>query len=294
MTWSKFYTQTYTDGNSNNSFYTYLFNTALPLRGWTVSNHPSGSQYKRSLKYTAVNWWTGSSDTMYLYADWSYTSNPYCAFYADKTFTTVPGDLGTSNVAYQNLHMSPFTANWTFWQSSENPNALLVLQNKKIVFYWPGMTQWGRYNSGTTASALNESTYIYPGGASGWYISGAPMGSTPSGNQTGYLLPANGSSQQTNRSSISPDYLVKGIIVCASSQSYLYGESDILFSINQIDTKLFLPKAKTGFYNYFWNTSTTTNGILIYDGSNYHYSGWSDLSYSSLWFNMGTSEPVFS
>lgn len=287
MTWTKFNTITFSTTSDYGAFHTYLFGTALPGHGWTVTAHPSAGSFKRSLNYTATNWYTNANDTRRFWVDWSSATNASFSMYADKTFTTNPGDLGTYNSLGQTFtsNITGYTSsNWTFWESSENPNALLVLRGKAVVFYWPGHTSWGAWNANDQLNA----TYIFPANnANGAFpVVGPPVfpGSNTTSSTTAEIL--NGYTSRSTANAATTDALLRGFTAFVFYSSNVY---DLLFHVADSDTRVYIPKAKSS----STGSVIASTGQLVYDGTNYHYASSSSASALALWFNMGSVEPTF-
>ncbi len=124
--------------------WTYLFDTALAGRtGFTVSAHPNADNKYRSFSYTAPNPVKGGTESVRHF--WTRLISGSFYIYTDATYTSVPGDLGTytsQTSTVNGLGTSNTPGKYRFWTSTENDRALLATVGKRMLFYWPGFTEW--------------------------------------------------------------------------------------------------------------------------------------------------------
>lgn len=290
MAWSKFHSIPFVNDNTFGTFHTYLFNTALPAKGWTVSNHPSGNAFKRSISYTLTDWHSNQNTTMRFWVDWYNAISSNWVLYPDKTFTTTPGDLGTAlygGVTFYDYVANPYAPDsFSFWGTTSKTNALLVTRGKKVIFFWPGMTSFAGYR---TDSELNK-TYIYPFTSNGIRVGGSPL-TTGTSSQMGYVYP------MVNQGSASyfvsdPNRLYSNFPVVGGMQGYPYQDSFLLYFENNPDVTFYVPSSSTT-NDWYGSSGYSTYGSLVFDGTNYHLACQSDMAKPSYWFNLGTTEPVF-
>jgi hypothetical protein len=292
MAWTKFHSIPWVSDSTNGSYHTYLFDTALAGKGWTISAHPDSNAFKRRASYAMTDWNTGTTTTMRFWVNWGSATSASCSWYPDKTFTTTPGDLATYTTStrtyYAYVSNYQATDSWGFWSTTSKSKALLVTRGKKVVFFWPGMNSYGGYN---VTSEANKN-YIYPFADTGFKCSGPPQLSGSSG-QLSFVCPYvfSGSATYVNTE---PNRLYSNFPFIASSPNYTfpYDNSSLLYVEDNSDVKHFIPSTNTS-GDWAGSNSYTSYGVVVYDGTNYYLSTQSDMARAALWFNMGTTEPVF-
>ena len=295
MTWSNSNTITYTAAADNHTAMVYMFDTYLAARGWTVAAHPDASTFKRKLKYTATNYATNASFTQYHWVNWNSSSAPTETYwYEDATFTTVPGDLGTSTTTSSSWwwnDSSISTKNWRFWTSSANANACLVTRGKQVVFYWPGMSKWYIEEAPTwSAGTQNSSTYYFPSliaTTAYWATANAPFSVGNTGSK-GSVVPL--ISASNTRVMEAKTYKNFPMGYGADTSSQLGSDVGVAWYETNDDTVLYVPSVLL--YQRVIRCTYTSAGSLWLSGSNYYLNANNSTTTYGLLFNMGTSEPT--
>jgi len=143
MAYSLAHTIPWVDAGTRHDALVYLFDTALATRSNTVvSPHPDSGSYKRSVKRTVNSWVTGTTHDMYYWVNWSNGTPTSCSIYRDATYTTTPGDLGTSTVLSISIDIDVSTSggDFQFW-TSDSSDGVLMTQNKTCLFWEPGVSE---------------------------------------------------------------------------------------------------------------------------------------------------------
>jgi hypothetical protein len=193
MAWSKVYTGGTGGGVANHNFFVYFFDTYLAGKtGWSVGAHPGGQAFRRKINFTANNVVTGSPYTTYWYMSWGSTAGTgNTIWYLDTTYTSVPGDLGTSE---NTAHLTGArTGEWTIWESGLNNSEFCVYNGRTPWFYWPAVTKMMAWDDGTwdgTGTTYYKRTHLWPGGAQGsQHYNPSYVGGTINSSVEYYLLP---------------------------------------------------------------------------------------------------------
>jgi len=293
------------------SIFQYHFDTALAGRtGFTVSAHPNGST-RRSFSYTAPNPKKGGADsTRYYWAQWNGTSPSQITYYADATYTTVPGDLGTygfmdSVSGGWDLAANTPYGNYRWWISDLNPRALLVTVGKRMGFYWPGFTEWALDEKGED---------IWDGNANPAPVGMQwPMPYCGSGNYNGHCFGSRTSPNSSSNNYMGPLYWP------GTRTAFASGYPDPSFFINPPHAYMPQGTPSTGTYVIapgggddvagYWpgaiftgTTDTPHVGSLYQQGmvlqdtndSKYWFAAIASNAYECLAFDMGLTEPDFS
>ena len=306
MAWSTVYTQAYSTNADSHSLMTYLFDTHLPSKtGWTVSAHPDASSFKRSVKLSLPSPWKGGADAAcYFWVTWSNTGPTTWTWYEDSTYTTTPGDLGndTSNSWGTATAWSSFTGDWRIWESSTDPQAVLVTKGKKPVMFWPGPTQWFLRDD-TNWDGTSDTN----GSCFGPYIAQAygqlmcanyPHSFGTSSSE--YVMTTDIGHTATDWSALGggPYWLLPGVQWMTSpSTTSVYPQSASILALPRTgaDIAWYLPDANTD-QNREFETASGVPWTLLFESNNSKYwlMGTSDLSRQALAFDMGATEPDFS
>jgi len=169
MTWSLSNTIATASAADNHTALVYLFDTYLNGRSqFTVSAHPDASAFKRRVTCTVNDGMYGGTYSFYNWVNWTNTSPTGLTWYEDATYTTTPGDLATdttSSLTTNNDLWGTTFGNWRFWTSDQDANACLVTIGKRIIFYWPGGSNYNVYSQATPAwdgTTDRTQTHIFP------------------------------------------------------------------------------------------------------------------------------------
>lgn len=306
MTWTL--THTIADANTgsgtaeSHTAMQYLFDTYLPAKGWTSAAHPDASAFKRSVSRTTAANAYGETLTMRYWANWFNVTPISMNLYTDVTYTSTPGDLGTSVENFtQVLFNSPSNlgagAAWKFWSSDQDASATLVTRGKKVYWYMPGLQSNVSFllvDSTWDGSSPSRTTHIFPM-TNGYQprACGLPL---EIGSGSYYINPMVGS---INSFSTTESYFMVSNLSWYATKSSAYNDgysehvyntgSDVLYVKNTIDN----------YTNNFWTSSNQENCLLL-SNAKYYLCTNSATSLSTVGgngaiaFDMGASEPDFS
>lgn len=295
MTWTNTHTIPWVNNATVHDALVYLFDTYLAGKSmFTVSAHPDASAFKRSYEVTYNNIFTGTTAKNYFWTDWVTTSGTSSwTIYKDNTYTTIPGDLGTStqnSLSYGTLYLDPNLA-FRFWTSDLDSNACLVTRGKRIFFYWPGNQDYFIFeDSSWTGSGDNLTSHIFPVGRGNttMTMAGAPISSTTTTSEYQLAIYPQRNSSVTN--GFRPDTLL------FKSPSLNYSGTTNLDSASFPCTTMAADQAVL-------HTASTVNPnfvigsadglVLLLNGTEYWYTA-ASTTYQPLCFYMGTSEPDMS
>lgn len=296
MTWTNTHTIPWVDNTTVHDALVYLFDTYLNGKSmFTVSAHPDASAFKRSYEVTYNNAFTGTTAKNYFWTSWnSTTGTSSWTVYKDNTYTTVPGDLGTSttnSVSYGTIYLDPSLA-FRFWTSDLDPNACLVTRGKRVFFYWPGNQDYFIYEDATwDGTGDNLTSHLFPVARNNltWSTAGAPSSTTTTG--TEYYVAIYPQKNNFAANSFRPDTLL------FKSPSFNYSATSTGLDANSF------PCTTAPADQAVLHTSNTANGnfvvgsqdglLLLLNGTEYWYAA-AGTTYQPLCFYMGTSEPDLS
>jgi hypothetical protein len=309
MTFQLQHTQNYSSSADLHTFFTYFFDTYLNgLIPWTVTAHPDASAFKRSLKLTYHNTFTNADFSLYYWVNWESATPTRCIWRHDATYTTVPGDLGTytTQTAYTDAltNVGAVGRDFKIWQSSERADATLVTLGKRVVFFWPGATEWNLHPGipvwdGTNCPVAKDVPFPYIGHTSecvgfwqGNYFD------LPDLNSIYYMWPSNGFPLYTQMNGMYPD----GAVITGSpwggggSRSPGAGMRCAIMSSATSDFGLM----KTGpvgssSADSRYIATYSQDGVVVQDSGtgNFWLRGGSSTSLIYSAWNFGTSEPTF-
>lgn len=291
MTWSLNHTITYVDASTNTSAFQYLFDTFLPTVGWTTSAHPSASATKRSGYRTYTNLLTGNTLTNYHWAE--YASSLYWIWREDSTYTSVPGDLGTSGITSYSfrVNQSPYNLlDYKFWTSSERSSASMVTRGKYVMFLDLGVTDVYAYeDTSWTGVADTGSTFFFP--INYWLgdptYANAPYGAG-SNSINAYLVVSH---KGTSLMQPSTDSIIKGFDYYYTGTNTTNKASGAAYRITGNDIVLHVPAGGSGNNAQIGGQNV---GSVIQVGSDYYYRLSSNMNNIVPMLYMGTTEPDFS
>ena len=297
MTWTNTHTIPWVDNTTMHDAWVYLYDTYLSSKSmFTVSAHPDASAFKRSYEVTYNNIFTGTTAKNYFYTNWvTITGTGSWTTYKDSTYTTLPGDLGTSNVNAvshgTSLYLNPNLA-FRFWTSDLDSNACLVTRGKRVFFYWPGNQNYFIYeDSGWDGTGDNLTSHIFPyaRGNTYWYMSGAPITGTTTGTEYYVAIYPQKNNAVTN--SFRPDTLLykSPTFNYSDGTTSLTGNSCPLTTVPADQAVLHTANTTSG--NFI--VSSQDGLVLLLNGTEYWYAA-AGSNYQPLCFYMGTSEPDMS
>lgn len=307
MTWQLQHTQNYSSAADLNTFLVYFFDTYLNAKTpWAVSAHPDASAFKRSLSLTYTNTFTGGSFSLYYWVNWLSTSPTTFNLYHDATYTTTPGDLGTYTSQVEGCDAIPSVGavgrDFKIWQSSERADASLVTLGKRIVWYWPGATEWNLHPGspvwdGTDCPALKDVPFPYIGAdLNNMGLWQGNVGTTPNNASAYYTFPVNGFPSYTVANVVYPGtVIITGSPWYSGSSRYpsQIGRLTISSATSDFGQVKFGSLNSTGNNRYL--AEYAQDGTLINDTNTGDY--WlvggnaSSLQYGA--WNFGTTEPTF-
>lgn len=297
MTWSLTHTVAW-DGNNatNHTALSYMFDTYLPSKGFTVTAHPDASAYKRSFSKTYTNTAAPGSETQYWWVNWLSTTNSTdYTIYMDATYTTVPGDLGTytsfnsgSNNFNTSSYPSIYNFDWKFWTSDQVSNSSLVTRGKKVMWYDPGNTAMGvvKNQDWLAGGDVRRNTIIAPfatngGGQRHW---GAPFSTT-----TQYYLITLAGFNSTYIGQMNDTFYQNFPVYLSASSTGPTTSMVYSHHINQSDVLLHQPVSISP--NTFMGGNVTDNGVLLEVNGRWYIRTKPNMTLPSYVFDMGTSEP---
>ena len=309
MAWSLLNTITPSTNADNHTMFTYLFDTAMQGRGgWTVAAHPDASAFKRKYSITLPNPnRDGANDTRHYWVNWSTTSPTTLFIYGDATYTTVPGDLCTyttyvsSQGNFGNVVSNNY-GSYRFWTSDVSPGALLVTAGKRLVFFWPGWTEWALPLKGAD-------TWDGTKGPAGMAWPHPAIGSGNYGLTVfGYIGSDNSASPFYAHPWFGDNYtLMTGAFpnpTLFKAPPYLYvsngsqpGPSTYVLAAGSSDVYGWFPGSSyNGNSNYRYIGSLSLTGQVVQDTntSRYYYVTSASSAHMSMAFDMGLSEPDMS
>jgi len=102
---------------------------------------------------------------MYYYVSWSSTTPTSCSIYSDSTYTTTPGDLGTSTTLSINIDIDvngslPANGDFQFW-TSDTSDGVLMTQNRTALFWDPGVAEGMFYPDDSWDGTVNNKASSY-------------------------------------------------------------------------------------------------------------------------------------
>jgi len=303
MAWTLAHTQAYSTTADNHTFFGYLFDTHIAGKtGWTVSAHPGGQAFKRSLSLSLPSpWANGANVSNYWWVSWTNVTPTGWSWYRDDTYTTVPGDLGTVTARFNTSStFNSAAGDWRIWESSTDPEAILVTKGKVVIMFWPGATEWyARPDPNWDGTNADNGTTVGP------YIGQ----SEPSLQFWGY--PADVATGTTDYrcfpdighttkdfSPISLDsIIVPGLAwvnnTSSSNQIPMSASNPILPRCGA-DTGFFMPPNVTDMDRALAVVPSNNWSLLLNTAdNNYWLLGTIDYTYQCLALNMGPTEPVF-
>lgn len=305
MAWSTVYTQSYSGTADSQTFLEYFFDTHLPTKnGWNISAHPSGLAYQRSVELSLPSpWLNGANASCYFWVNWATSSTPNgWVWYQDATYTSVPGDLGTdsTNSWTSSTAWPDFGGDWRIWESSTDPEGVLVTKGRAVIFYWPGPSVWSLrvdQNWDGTTDDVSSSYGPYIGQNYGNLMCGNyPTTTAGSSNEYSMTVDTGVGVRDYSGMSGGPYWLIAGVQWMTSSTSAIPDSTaTVAIPRTGADTAWFLPDANTVTARYICTSSNTPWALLFESNtSSYWLLGTSDLNKQALALNMGSSEPDFS
>jgi len=295
MTWTNTHTIPWVNNATVHDALVYFFDTYLGGKSmFTVSAHPDASAFKRSYEVTYNNAFTGTTAKNYFWANWQSTGGTSSfTIYKDNTYTTVPGDLGTSTqngVGYGAIWTDP-NLSFRFWTSDLDSNACLVTRGKRTLFYWPGNQDYFIFEDANwdgTGDNLTSHMFFGGRGINAVAVAGHPSYFTTSTIETALSIYPN--KNLAGASAGRPDTLL------FKSPSFLYTQG------TGLDANAF-PCTTVAADQAVLHTASTVNNtyllasseglVLLLNGTEYWYAA-ATTSYQPLCFYMGTSEPDMS
>lgn len=308
MAWSNVYTQSYSTNADTHTFLVYFFDTYLNGKTeWTVSSHPDTLAYKRSVSITLPSPWNGGNNvSSYFWLTWGSTTNPVnYTWYEDETYTTVPGDLGTStlNAWTNNAQWSNFTGDWRIWESSTDTSAILVTKGKQVTFFWPGPSEWmARPDNSWDGSSNNGGSCYGPYIASVWpQLINQNYPVTDGNVSSDYIMTVDfGSGYTSDKSGLGggPYWLIPGVQWMSStgtSSNYPTPQSSAAFPRTGADIAWYFSDTNNN-VNRHLTSNVSAPWTLLFESnqSKYWLLGSSDLNRQCLALDMGAVEPDFS
>lgn len=291
MAWSLSHTMP-GGGSLNITAQEYLFDTILAgMPGHTISAHPSGGTrrlWKREVTTSVV---TNAVFPEYM---WVIIYDDELRVYADKTYTTVPGDKGSDSASFISSNIDAFDSfDWKFWTSDLNPNAVLVTRGKYMVFadvaaplgYHVEDGVWdGSRSARTCVFPLLAAQYWYQPTCKPWTIS---AGNTSEGAMVQAMYPG-------GKLSVNDDYVVAwgvGTLAAGSNNNPASSVSPIYAYMQEDVGQFHLASAGPRY-----TTSSSSAGSLILDttSNKYLFQPSVATSGSALVFDMGSTEPDMS
>lgn len=286
-----------TSGAEHHAAFVYLMDTMLDGKSnWIVAAHPDSSAFKRKARRTSTNLIGGGSYIEYWWFSWGSTTTPTAlSVYEDATYTSTPGDLCTDTTNNINGTIPAGTANWKFWSSDQASNAVMMTKGKHLFFYDPGWTSAVFYNdtswTGATDS-LRTQMMPYVNGTLYLGACGYPNTNTASTASEFYgTFYAAGWIAAGYKPS--GDFIYKNISLSnGNSTNSGGGTGSEFFCALPNDVVAHYPSGATVANREIGNASTT-DGLLIFDGTNYYFRPSSNMTCPALMLDMGTSEPNF-
>jgi len=294
MTWTISHRQAWSVDADYDALWTYMWDTYLPSKGWTVSAGPDS--FARYANYDVTNAWTGQTQTYYWFVDWTSSTNPTCDIYpaSGSTTTRDSNQVGT-------VFMDGSQSEVLFWDSSEDSNAALITVGAGLDFFWPGdSARW--FLRGDQLNALSDSTtYILPAVSGNWKYYGWQADPSDTSASSRYRTAAYigfngediGESSNPQVPAGAKTMRVRQPILGISDTSALAGDNSKAYNTRGPIVQL------TG-ADVFLQFGATVNSragrlyvpnALGYDGTNYFLSATGSSNYIA--FDCGAVEPVF-
>ena len=286
----------------------YFLDTYLNSKDeWVVSAHPNGDGNYRSVQITLPNLWNdGNNATSYFWIrlyEGAADSPHEWRWYIDRTYTSVPGDLGTyPSTAYaMDSDWHDFVGDWRIWESDLNPRSILVTKGKWIAFYWPGPDKWLlKEDPAWDGSYANHGCQVGP------YIgqnyeslmhSGYPSGSA--GTPYALVPDVGGEGNMSLQNPAGVPAMMAGVgflsTSVASTSMFTTSSSNPILPRTDADCLIWLPgsNAVSAARNL---ASSSATGVVLYNTSNgrYYLTGDQNLTNRFMVWDMGTTEPDLS
>ena len=284
VTWSLSHTINYTTSTDWGTAWTYLFDTLLPTKGWTVT--AGDDTFSRFTTTTVRSGWDNSVVTIGWFSDWVSGSGTKVNMYWD---TVMDGVTVPSSTWLNSSWSSQITGTFQFWTSDAH-DGVLVTNKGRILWFWPGSaSKWWNYGS-ATPSTLNGTGSIYPWSNQYWINKGAPVSASSTGNA--YM----GAMIEQPNSIVKPSGDLPILTVGAS----FHGRTSTSSSAEPKGPILTLPQNDIytvqnntdaqNFYSYL--NANTIRMRTVYDGTKYYLSSATPPSaYVQLWFDFGATLP---
>jgi hypothetical protein len=286
MTWSL--VQSYSGAASHTTVMQYLFDTYLPSTEWNVRAHPSGSATKRVLSRAKNCVLFGQSNwTTHYWADFG--TSGQILFRDDYTYTTTPGDIGTTTQHSITMNTVPNANGYYFWASSDNSKAQLVTKGKSIIWFDPGVTDIMAYvDNAWNGTTYNNGTILFPYNYGndhlGYSSYPALAGSYTNVNR---LMPTTG--QGTGYGSALEDIVFRGFSMGYGDNNSTGVPKSHAYTITANDIAL---HRSVGYTNTA-GTISSGNGVLVLYQGEYWLRNGTDTTKLAFMFNFGATEPSF-
>ena len=248
------------------------------LSAWTVSAHPGGDTNKRSLRYDYTD---AVDSTTKSYYYWYGNSS---SLYEDATYTTTPGDLGTSTTNAVTMYSN--TGTWKIWTSDVNPASMIMTHGKNFIFNWfEPASIYQPFNYPVSGAASNRGVILFPRMTNNVQYAANLGQSSTSASEQSMTPDVTGNINSFYYSCDFARYYDTYNLTQATKQhaSFLYySQSDVLVHV---------PAGSYG--STHGNNIVTGTGATIFDGTNYYLRTDSNLNNAAFLINFGTTEPTF-
>lgn len=296
MTWSITHTIPYNTTADYGTFFTYMWDTYLAGKGWTVG---AGSDaFEREVSYSVTNAWTSTSEVRHWRVDWTSGTSANCNMYNYVDYTG-----NTTNASM--FHYLPLNGSQTefqFWTSTADANAAMITGGRsQFVFFWPGDSAKWFLRGDDEGGAAGEKAYIGPMTGFAWKQFGyqADPADTTAANryQTNGYIGFNG---EDIGSGVNPPVPVGAKFIRVRKPILGVGDGAALAGDN---TKFYNTRGPivqltaSDLFLQFGCTTSSRDARLYdpdavgFDGTNYFYG--SSSTSNTLVFEFGPSEPAF-
>lgn len=293
MVWSKIHSVPGPLSHSSPNDFMSALRTYLPLHGWVVTDRPGyeGNNDHGLFAYDYTDRKSGETHTLHYWA-YGYNNANYCGiyWYGDRDFATSPG----TSTSYDLAIYPSKNEDLTVWESSELPNAMLIMVGSKVMWFWPGYETLGiAGNNNPALQGYPMPWALYNGATSEWY--GPPCGSAGSTTKHIQSCGMNPDPCEGAKYGTSTGYLVQGFGIIAMEYNYNYPAEEFAF-INSPDILYEFNKKRANCDDRIIPSNAHTGVTEIrFDGTNYYIAihDGSQNDGCNVWLNCGTTEPKF-
>ena len=282
MTWSLAHTVEYTGSASFDVAYTYLFDTLLPTKGWTVTG--GNDAFSRFATTTVKSAWDNTDITIGWFADWIQVGEDELDMYWDPVMdgVTIP-DFTYKGATWSGGAFGTIQ----FWTSDSN-DGVLVTSKRRLLFFWPGtQTRWWNYGS-TTPSIASGTGSIYPWTGEYWYHRGAPVSTS----STGLAYVGVNTAQSDGYARPGLEYAILSQGASQVGQSSTSTTSDPKGPIlNIVSDDVYSVQSNVGGGPFYPIVRTSSSQMYnLFDGSKYYLGTQAAASsYGQYWFDFGST-----